>query len=138
MLDSQFRGMKQALQGPDAQAMQRVKDMLADLNAMLDADARGEHTQADFDRFMEQYADLFPDSPRDLEQLVDSLVRRIAAAQRLLESLSPEQRDELAGLMSQALDDAGLAAEMSRLGEALRVSAVLIPRVRAFPGALAV
>ena len=34
--------------------MQRIKDMLGDLNQMLAADARGEHTQADFDQFMEQ------------------------------------------------------------------------------------
>jgi len=121
VLDSQFRGMKQALQGgPDSGAMQRVKDMIAALNAMLEADARGDHTQADFDRFMEEYADFFPDDPRDLEQLVDSLARRIAAAQRLLESLSDEQRSELAGLMSSTLDDAGLAAEMARLADALR------------------
>src|SRR5487761_1590618 len=120
VLDSQFRGMKQALQGPDAEAMQRVKDMLAGLNQMLEAAARGDHTQADFDRFMDEYGDLFPDNPRDLEQLVDSLVRRVAAAQRLLDSLSAEQRDELAGLMSQALDDAGLASEMGQLADALR------------------
>ena len=121
VLDSQFRGMKQALQdGPDSGAMQRVKDMMAALNAMLEADARGDHTEADFDRFMEEYGDFFPDHPRDLEQLVDSLVRRIAAAQRLLGSLSDEQRSELAGLMSQTLDDAGLAAEMARLADALR------------------
>jgi uncharacterized protein with von Willebrand factor type A (vWA) domain len=121
VLDSQFRGMKQALQDdPDSGAMQRVKDMIADLNAMLEADARGDHTQADFDRFMEEYGDFFPDHPRDLEQLVDSLARRIAAAQRLLDSLSDEQRSELAGLMSQTLDDAGLAAEMGRLADALR------------------
>jgi len=121
VLDSQFRGMKQALQGgPDSGAMQRVKDMIAALNAMLESDARGDHTQADFDRFMEEYADFFPDHPRDLEQLVDSLARRIAAAQRLLESLSDEQRSELAGLMSSTLDDAGLAAEMARLADALR------------------
>jgi uncharacterized protein with von Willebrand factor type A (vWA) domain len=121
VLDSQFRGMKQALQdGPDSGAMQRVKDMIAALNAMLEADARGDHTQADFDRFMEEYGDFFPEHPGDLEQLVDSLARRIAAAQRLLESLSDEQRSELAGLMSQTLDDAGLAAEMARLADALR------------------
>ncbi|HLX46962.1 MAG TPA: hypothetical protein VKS82_01385 [Streptosporangiaceae bacterium] len=120
VLDSQFRGMKQALEGPDPAALQRVKDMMAGLNAMLEADARGEHSQADFDRFMEQYGDLFPGNPRNLDELVDSLVRRIAAAQRLLESLSPEQRDELAGLMSHALEDAGLAAEMARLTDSLR------------------
>ena len=120
VLDSQFRGIRQALSSPDPQAMQRIKDMLADLNAMLAADARGEHTQADFDRFMERHGDLFPDHPRNLEELVDSLARRMAAAERLLRSLTPEQREELAGLMASALDDAGLAAEMAALADALR------------------
>jgi uncharacterized protein with von Willebrand factor type A (vWA) domain len=120
VLDSQFRGMRQAMQNPDPQAMQRVKDMLGDLNEMLAADARGEHTQADFDRFMARHGDLFPDHPRSLEELIDSLISRMAAAERLLRSLSPQQREELAGLMAEAMDDAGLAAEMARLADALR------------------
>ena len=120
VLDSQFRGMRQALQSPDPQAMQRIKDMLGDLNAMLAADARGTHTQADFDQFMERYGDLFPDNPQNLEELVDSLISRMAAAERLLRSLSEEQRQELAELMSNALDDAGLESEMGRLADALR------------------
>ena len=120
VLDSQFRGMKDSLESPDPEAMQHVKDMLAALNEMLEADARGEHTQADFDAFMESYADLFPDRPANLEELVNALVRRAMAAQRLMSSLSPDQRDELAGLMQQALSDAGLAAEMARLADALR------------------
>src|SRR6266700_3547618 len=120
VLDSQFRGMKQAMQNPDPQAMQRVKDMLGDLNQMLAADARGEHTQADFERFMQAYGDMFPDNPQNLEELVDSLVSRMAAAERLLRSLSDEQREELAQLMANALEDAGLAAEMAALADALR------------------
>jgi uncharacterized protein with von Willebrand factor type A (vWA) domain len=120
VLDSQFRGMKQSLQQPDPEAMQRVKDMMAALNEMLDADARGAHTQQDFEDFMTQYGELFPDSPSNLEELVDSLARRMAAAQRLLSSLTDAQRDELAALMAQTLEDAGLAAEMSRLSDALR------------------
>ena len=120
VLDSQFRGMKDALENPDPAAMQRVKDMLADLNQMLEADARGEHTQADFDAFMDRYGDMFPDNPANLEELVDALARRAMAAQRLMASLSPEQRDELAGLMQQTLADEGLAAEMARLSDALR------------------
>src|ERR1700760_4778773 len=110
VLDSQFKGMKQALENPDPQAMQRVKDMLADLRQMLDADTRGEHTQQDFDDFMATYGDMFPDSPSNLEELVDSLVRRMQAAERLLNSLSDEQREELANLMSQAMEDAARAA----------------------------
>jgi uncharacterized protein with von Willebrand factor type A (vWA) domain len=120
VLDTQFRGMKEALSSPDPEALQRVKDMLAELNEMLAADARGEHTQEDFDAFMERYGDMFPDRPANLEELVDQLARRAMASQRLLSSLSAEQRDELAGLMDQALADAGLAAEMSRLAGALR------------------
>jgi uncharacterized protein with von Willebrand factor type A (vWA) domain len=120
VLDSQFRGMRQVMQNPDPQAMQRVKDMLGDLNEMLAADARGEHTQADFDRFMERYSDMFPDHPQNLEELLDSLISRMAAAERLLRSLSDEQREELAQLMANALEDAGLAAEMARLADALR------------------
>jgi uncharacterized protein with von Willebrand factor type A (vWA) domain len=120
VLDSQFRGMRQTLANQDPQALQRVKDMMSELADMLEADARGEHTQQDFDNFMDRYGDMFPDSPANLEELVDSLVRRMAAAQRLLDSLTDEQRDELAGLMAQALEDAGLASEMGRLADALR------------------
>ena len=120
VLDSQFRGMKQTLQEPDPEAMQRVKDMMAGLNAMLDADAQGTHTQQDFDDFMAEFGEMFPEQPQNLEQLVDSLVRRMSAAQRLLGSLTESQRDELSGLMSQTLEDAGLAAEMARLADALR------------------
>jgi uncharacterized protein with von Willebrand factor type A (vWA) domain len=120
VLDSQFRGMKQALQNGDPQQMQRLKNMLADLNAMLEADARGEHTQEHFDQFMAKHGEFFPDNPANLEELVDSLARRSAAAERLMQSLSPEQRQELADLIASALEDMDLAAEMSRLGAQLR------------------
>ena len=120
VLDSQFRGMKDALQGADPQAMQRVKDMMRALNDMLDADARGEDTAEQFAQFMNDYGDFFPDNPQSLDELVDSLARRAAAAQRLMNSLSPEQQAELAELMMQAMQDAGLAGEMARLGDQLR------------------
>ena len=126
VLDTQFRGMKQAMQSmqsgsPESQAaMQAVKDMMADLNEMLAADARGEHTQEDFDQFMEKHGQFFPDQPANLEELVDSLARRAAAMERMLASMTPEQRDELSSLMAQSMEDMGLASEMSRLNDALR------------------
>jgi uncharacterized protein with von Willebrand factor type A (vWA) domain len=120
VLDSQFRGMKQALQNGDPATQQRVKDMLAALNDMLEADARGEDTSARFDEFMSTFGDMFPDDPQSLEELIDSLARRAAAAQRLMSSLSPEQQAELADLMGQAMQDAGLAGEMARLADQLR------------------
>jgi uncharacterized protein with von Willebrand factor type A (vWA) domain len=118
VLDAQFRGLQQALS--DDRRTGRVRDLLADLNELLAADERGEDTQAAFDRFMERYGDLFPERPRNLDELVDALARRAAAASRLLASLSEEQRRELAGLTSVALSDLGLAFELDRLGQALR------------------
>jgi uncharacterized protein with von Willebrand factor type A (vWA) domain len=120
VLDSHFRGMKAALASTSPEDTQRVKDMLADLNAMLAAEARGEDTAAAFERFMGEYGDFLPDNPTTLEELVDSLARRAAAASRLLASLSDAQREELANLLAAAREDLGLAAEMDRLGSALR------------------
>ncbi|WP_055480564.1 vWA domain-containing protein [Sphaerimonospora mesophila] len=119
VLDSRFRGMREALADPDPAAMERVRQMTSDLNDMLERDARGEHTQEDFDRFMGKYGDMFPENPRNLTELVDQLARRAAAAQRLLASLTPQQRAELAALMEHTLEQAGLAEQMRRLGDAL-------------------
>jgi uncharacterized protein with von Willebrand factor type A (vWA) domain len=69
---------------------------------------------------MDNYGDFFPDNPQNLDELVDSLARRAAAAQRLMNSLSAEQQQELSELMMQAMQDAGLAGEMARLSDQLR------------------
>ena len=119
VLDSQFKGMKQALEGSSPEDLQRVKDMLADLNQMLRDDARGEHTQAQFDEFMARHGEFFPSQPGTLDELVDDLARRAAAAQRLMDSLTPQQRQELGELMQGAMD-LDLQAQLAQLGDALR------------------
>ena len=64
VLDQQFRGMKQALQDPaDSESRQALKDMMADLNALLEKHARGEDTAADFADFMDKHGQFFPDDP---------------------------------------------------------------------------
>src|SRR4051812_11483395 len=120
VLDAQFAGMRNALQNASPEELARVRDMMRALNDMLDADARGEHTQEQFDQFMQQYGDFFPENPADLDELIDTLARRAAAAQQLMDSLTPEQRDELGNLMANALGQAGLADEMARLQAGLR------------------
>ena len=120
LLDAQFAGMRNALANADPGQMQRVRDMMQALNDMLDADARGEHTPEQFAEFMQQYGDFFPDNPADLDELIDSLAQRAAAMQRLMNSLTPEQRAELDSLMEQAMADAGLSEQMARLQAGLR------------------
>jgi uncharacterized protein with von Willebrand factor type A (vWA) domain len=122
VLDSQFRGMRDALRGATAEDMARIREMISALNDMLEADARGQHTQDQFDQFMEQYGEFFPENPADLAELVDTLARRAAAQQRLLDSLSDEQRQELSDLMAGAMGDAGLATELERLQQGLRAA----------------
>ena len=119
VLDSQFSGMKAALENTSPEAMQAVKNMLADLNAMLQADARGEHTSEQFEQFMAAHGEFFPSQPETLAELVDDLARRAAAQQRLMDSLTPEQRQELGELMQGAMD-MDLQAQLAQLGDALR------------------
>jgi uncharacterized protein with von Willebrand factor type A (vWA) domain len=122
VLDAQFAGMRDALANATPEDLQRVREMMQALNDMLDADARGEHTAEQFAQFIERYGDFFPENPSNLAELVDSLARRAAAAQRLMDSLTPEQRAELGGLMQQAMGQAGLGDEMARLQSSLRAA----------------
>ncbi len=119
VLDAQFAGMKQALSGGDPEAMQRVRDMLADLNQLLSDHARGQDTEQQFDEFMDQHGEFFPDNPGNVEELIDSLARRQAAAERMMRSLSREQRAELAELMEQALGDVDLQSQLAQLHDNL-------------------
>jgi uncharacterized protein with von Willebrand factor type A (vWA) domain len=120
VLDAQFAGMKQLLEAGDDQTLEAVKEMLADLNALLAAHARGEDTTDRFRDFMERDGELFPEQPQDVDELIDALARRQAAADRMMAALRPEQREQLAQLMSQALADPDLASQMAQLSDNLR------------------
>ena len=120
VLDAQFAGLKDAMANATPEDLARVREMMSALNEMLDADARGEHTPEQFGEFMEHYGDFFPDQPENLAELVDSLARRSAAAQRLMNSLSSQQRAELGQLMADMLGADGLADQMARLQAGLR------------------
>ncbi|MEW1952270.1 hypothetical protein [Terrabacter sp. NPDC080008] len=121
VVGAQFEGLKQALSGDNPEAMQAVKDMLADLNQLLAAHARGEDTEDQFRDFMDKHGDLFPENPENVDELIDALARRQAAADRLMASLSPEQRDQLSRLMAEAMgSDPDLASQMAQLSDNLR------------------
>src|SRR2546430_11351412 len=56
--------------------MQRLKDMLAELNQMLDQRERGE--PVDFDGFMARHGDFFPGNPESLDELLEEMARSMA------------------------------------------------------------
>ncbi|MGZ4542221.1 MAG: hypothetical protein ACXVXI_03640, partial [Mycobacteriaceae bacterium] len=122
LLEEQFTGMKAALEGASDQDRQRVADMVKDLNALLDAHARGEDTPEQFAEFMAEHGEFFPDDPEDVEELLDSLAQRAAAAQRMRNSMSPEQQAELDQLAQQAFGGPELADQLAQLGGLLRAA----------------
>ena len=115
MLDQRFAGMKQALENAGDEDRQAVNEMLDDLNDLLDKHARGEDSRQDFDDFMGKHGQHFPENPRNVEELLDSLAKRAAAAQRFRNSLSPDQRAELDALAQQAFGSPQLMNALNRL-----------------------
>jgi uncharacterized protein with von Willebrand factor type A (vWA) domain len=97
--------------------MARMKDMFAELNQMLEQRQRGE--EPDFDGFMERYGDFFPENPQDLDELLEVMARRMAAAQAMLNSMTPEQRAQLQALSDQLLEDMDLRWQVDQLGQNL-------------------
>jgi uncharacterized protein with von Willebrand factor type A (vWA) domain len=116
VLGSYFRNMAQGMKDLSPEELARFRDMLADLNELIEQRTRGEDTTEGFARFMERHGDLFPDRPNTLEELLAQMARRMAAMSRLMASLSPAQRRELRGLAEQMMQDMDLAFEVDRLG----------------------
>jgi len=115
LLDQRFAGMKQALENATDADRAAVNEMLGDLNELLEKHARGEDTQEDFEEFMGKHGDFFPEQPQNIDELLDSLAQRSAAAQRMLNSMSPEQRQELMELSQQAFGSAELMEQLARM-----------------------
>ena len=115
LLDQRFAGMKQALENATDEDRQRVNEMLDDLNELLEKHQRGEDTDQDFSEFMDKHGDFFPENPQNIDELLDALALRSAAAQRMLNSMSPEQRDELMQLSAQAFGSPQLMQSLARM-----------------------
>ncbi len=110
--------MSGAMSSLSPEDLARMKDMMAELNAMLDQRARGE--TPDFDGFMERFGDFFPENPQTLDELLEVMARRMAAAQAMLNSMTPEQRAQLQALSDQLLEDMDLRWQVEQLGQNLR------------------
>ena len=113
-----FNQMAGAMSDVSPEALARTKDMLAELNTMLEARAAGR--EPDFDGFMERFGDFFPENPRNLEELLELMARRMAAMQAMMNSMTPEQRAQLQGLSEQLLEDMDLSFQMSQLSANLQ------------------
>jgi uncharacterized protein with von Willebrand factor type A (vWA) domain len=115
-----FNQMSGAMQDMDPQQMQRMKDMMSELNNLLEMREQGQDTQQAFEEFMQRYGDFFPENPQTLDELLETMAQRMAAMQAMLNSMTPEQRAQLQGLMDQLMEDMDLRWQTEQLGEHLR------------------
>lgn len=122
MLDQRFAGMKEALENATDEDRQRVNDMLDDLNDLLDKHAQGKDSPEDFHDFMAKHGEFFPENPQNIDELLDSLAKRAAAAQRFRNSLSEQQRAELDALAQQAFGSPSLMNALNRLDSHLQAA----------------
>jgi uncharacterized protein with von Willebrand factor type A (vWA) domain len=118
-LDRVAEGLADAIRGLTPETLAANREMVKELNDLLEQRLAG--GDPDASSFLARFGDAFPGA-RDLDDIIDQLAERMAAASSLLRSLRPEQRAELQEMMDAALRDdrlrwdlAQLAANLDRL-----------------------
>ncbi len=98
--------------------IERMKQMLKALNDMLVKQIAGE--DPGFEAFMEEFGDMFGDDPpKNIDELLEQMRQQMAAAQSLMNSMSPEQRAALQDMFNGRFGDPELEAEMAKLAKEL-------------------
>ena len=123
-----FSELQTAMSNASPAALQHAREMLSELNRLVERRRDGEDVQADFERFMERFGDLVPGHPSNLDELLENMARQVAAARELLESLTPEQRAKLMELSEALLEgDLELRMELESLAAHLAAASAGSP-----------
>ena len=109
--------MSEGMQNMTPEDMSRMKDMMAALNQMIEKREQGEDPE--FEKFMEEFGDFFPENPETLDELLENMAQRMQAMQDFMNSLTPEQRSQMQQLSDQLMEDMDLSWQMQQLGEKL-------------------
>jgi uncharacterized protein with von Willebrand factor type A (vWA) domain len=134
VMGAYFRNMAEGMRNVTPEQLTRFRDMLADLNGLIEKRERGEPIAEDFSAFMQRHGDFFPDDPKTLDELLENMARRMAAMSSLLASMSPAQRAQLSALAEQMMADMDLAFEVDRLGSNLASLFPQMPWGEPMPG----
>ena len=118
MTQSFFKDIKQMVDQMSDGDIERMKDMVKDLNDMLVRKIAGE--DPGFEEFIEKYGDMFGDNPpKSLDELLEQIQKQMAATQSLFNSMSPEQQQQLQDTMQGKFGDPELEAELAKLAKEL-------------------
>ncbi len=105
VMEQYFKDMQHQLQGMTPEQMQALKEMLRDLNQMLQQHGQGQLSDQQFQQFMQQYGPMFgPNQPANMDEFIQQLQERMAQAQSLLDSMPAETRQQLQELLESLMD----------------------------------
>src|SRR5439155_8060322 len=96
MMQPFLQNMQQGLQNMTPQDLQRMREMMRDLNRMMRDRLNGE--EPDFQGFKDKWGQQFPGA-ESLDDVLEQMGRRMGQMQSLMESLSPEQRQQMQDMM---------------------------------------
>ncbi len=116
VLDAQFAGMSDALKGVTPEDLSTNREMVRELNGLLQERLAG--NEPDASDFLSRYGSAFPGA-ETLDDIIEQLAARMAQMQSLMQSLSADQRQELQDMMDALLRDDRLRWDLAQLAATL-------------------
>jgi len=118
MMETFFKDMYNQIANMSPEDLERMKNMVKDVNQMLQDKMAGK--EPNFDQFMQQYGDLFGDNPpQSLDELIAQMQHQMGQMQSLMDSLPGDMRQQLQDLLSDKVGDPGLQQGLSELSQNL-------------------
>src|SRR6266446_3703699 len=115
-----FKNMTRTMQQLQPEHLGEIKEMMKALNEMLRDRMEGKAPK--FEQFMERFGHFFgPKPPKTLDELIQHLERQMAQMESLMQSLSPEMRQEMQDLIASTLNDPELQDLMAELAAQLEL-----------------
>jgi len=113
IMQQYFQGLQQGLQSMTPETMQQLREMVRDLNQLLEQRLRGE--EPDFSSFMQKWGQFFPAGIENADQLAEYLQQQMAQMESLLNSMTPEMRQQLMETMDSLFNEPGFQRELAQL-----------------------
>jgi uncharacterized protein with von Willebrand factor type A (vWA) domain len=118
VLDAHFKQLTESMKAMSGAEMGELREMAKDLNRLLRQKldgVSGPELQRGYEAFLQRWGRMFPDAPAGFDEFVEQLMRQMARMDSLLQSLSPEMRQELESVIASVFDDPELQRTLAEL-----------------------
>src|SRR6202022_3096233 len=115
-----FKNMTRTMQQLQPEQLGEIKEMMKALNQMLRDRLEGKSPK--FEQFMQRFGHFFgPNPPKTLDELIQHLESQMAQMESLMQSLSPEMRQQMQDLIASTLNAPELQDQMAELAAQLEL-----------------